>query len=72
MATGLTSKFATILILLLAAPTLLAACGRTDAPLKPSQAAIERAKEAKEEPPQAPTLNSQNTEKRFILDGLLE
>jgi hypothetical protein len=72
MAPGLIKKTATVLVLLVAAPTLLSACGRDGSPLKPSQAAIERAKEAKEEPPQAPTPNSENTEKRFVLDGLLE
>ena len=72
MATGLTSKSATVLVLLLTVPTLLAACGRAGPPIKPSQAAIERAKENNEEPPVAPVPNRSNAEKRFVLDGLLE
>ena len=72
MATSLTVKSLTVITLMLAGPTLLAGCGRDGAPLKPSQAAIERAKEAKQDQPAAPTPNSQNEDKRFILDGLLE
>lgn len=72
MASGLTSKTATFLVLLLAVSTILSACGRVGPPLRPSQAAIERAKEAGEEPPRAPTPNSQNEDKRFVLDGLLD
>lgn len=72
MTTGLTKKTATVLMLLVTAAALLSACGRVGPPLKPSEAAIQRAKDAGEEPPQAPTPNSQNTEKRFVLDGLLD
>ena len=72
MAPGLTSKTATVLVLLATVPTLLAACGKVGAPLKPSQAAIERAKEAGEVPPEAPVPNRNNEDKRFVLDGLLD
>ena len=72
MASCLTKKTATVLVLLATVPALLAGCGRVGAPLKPSQAAIERAKEAGEEPPQAPIPNRQNEDKRFVLDGLLD
>ncbi|MEP2559079.1 MAG: hypothetical protein ABJH63_16645 [Rhizobiaceae bacterium] len=68
----MTTKTATVLVLLVAASALLSACGRVGPPLKPSEAAIQQAKDAGEEPPQAPTPNSENTEKRFVLDGLLE
>lgn len=51
---------------------LLVGCGRAGSPLKPSEAAIERAKEQKLPPPDVPVPNKQNPEKRFILDGLLE
>lgn len=54
------------------AASVLAACGRAGAPLKPSEAAIERAKENNETPPPAPVPNKNNPDKRFILDGLLE
>ena len=57
---------------MVAAASVLSACGRAGPPIKPSQAAIERAKEAKETPPEAPVPNKENEDKRFILDGLLE
>jgi predicted small lipoprotein YifL len=72
MATALTKKFGIIVVTMVAAAAVLSACGRAGPPIKPSQAAIERAKEAKETPPEAPVPNSQNEDKRFILDGLLE
>lgn len=72
MASGLTKNTATVFVLLVTVPALLAACGRAGAPLTPSQAAIEHAKEAGEEPPERPTPNRQNEDKRFILDGLLD
>lgn len=72
MAFGLTKKTATVLVLLVTVPAFLSACGRAGAPLKPSEAAIQQAKEAGEERPKAPTPNSENEEKRFILDDLLE
>lgn len=72
MASGLTTKTATVLVLLLTVSTALSACGRVGPPLKPSQAAIERAKEAGEVPPERPVPNRSNEDKRFILDGLLD
>ena len=72
MATDLIKRTGTIVVMMVAVAAFLSACGRASPPLKPSQAAIERAKEAKETPPEAPIPNSENEEKRFILDGLLE
>ena len=72
MATDLIKRTATLLVMMVAVAAVLSACGRASPPVKPSQAAIERAKEAKQTPPEAPIPNSQNEEKRFILDGLLE
>ena len=72
MASGLTTKTATILVLLLTVSTALSACGRVGDPVKPSEAAIERAKEAGEIPPERPVPNRSNNDKRFVLDGLLE
>ena len=60
------------LIAALTASVLLSGCGRNGAPLRPSEAAIEQAKEEERPAPAAPTPNVQNQEKRFILDGLLE
>ena len=61
-----------LLALLMIAGLVLAGCGRAGDPLKPSEAAIERAKEAKKPPPPSPLPNKDNPDKRFILDGLLE
>lgn len=49
----------------------LCACGRAGAPLKPSEAAAAQAKANNEPAPVAPTPNSQNPDKPFILDRLL-
>lgn len=59
-------------VVLLATLFVVAACGRTGSPMRPSQAAVEQAKREKRAVPVAPTPNSQNPDKRFILDGLLE
>lgn len=69
MTRGLTPS---ALVLLLATLVAVAACGRAGSPLRPSQAAAEQAKLNKQAVPVAPTPNSRNTDKRFILDGLLE
>ncbi len=61
-----------IACLLILAISVLAACGRAGDPLKPSEAAIEHAKENKETPPPRPVPNKSNPDKRFVLDGLLE
>ena len=57
---------------LLAALLLLTGCGRAGAPLKPSAAVAKQAKADGVPAPEVPTPNSQNPEKRFILDGLLD
>ncbi|MEP1207221.1 MAG: hypothetical protein ABJM29_06590 [Rhizobiaceae bacterium] len=72
MATLLTKNIVTRAAMLVAIAAVLSACGRAGPPIKPSQAAIERAKEAKQPLPEKPVPNSKNEEKRFILDGLLE
>ena len=64
--------FKTISVLIMVLPLALYGCGRAGAPLKPSEAAIERAKANKEPLPEAPVSNSTNEDKRFILDGLLD
>ena len=72
MATDSIKRTGTLVVMMVAVAAVLSACGRAGPPMKPSQAAIERAKEAKETPPEAPVPNSENEDKRFILDGLLE
>ncbi|EFL88022.1 hypothetical protein [Ahrensia sp. R2A130] len=47
-------------------------CGRRGSPVTPSQAAVDQAKADKRPAPARPTPNSQNPEKKFILDGLLK
>ncbi len=72
MATVLTGKPAFIVAALLIGAAVLSGCGRAGAPLKPSQAELERSKAENGSKSQAPIPNRENTEKRFILDGLLE
>ena len=50
----------------------LTSCGRSGPPIKPSEAAIKQAKEDGVPAPEKPVPNSQNPDKRFVLDGLLE
>lgn len=63
----LTLITATILAL-----TLLAGCGRSGAPLKPSEAIAKKAKDNKQPILETRKPNSKNDEKRFILDSLLD
>ncbi|MGI9366118.1 MAG: hypothetical protein ACR2O8_13100 [Rhizobiaceae bacterium] len=72
MNTVLRTRPVALTVAALALAALLAGCGRAGSPLKPSEAAVERAKEQNLPPPDVPVPNSQNPEKRFILDGLLE
>ena len=60
------------LLTLLLVALVLASCGRAGAPLKPSEAAIEKAKADGTPKPEKPVPNSKNPDKRFVLDGLLE
>ena len=57
---------------LIVAGALVVGCGRAGAPLKPSEALRQQAKENKQPLPPAPTPNEKNPGKRFVLDGLLE
>ncbi len=66
------SRLSILVALAVAGPALLAGCGRKGPPIKPSEAAVQRAKENKEPAPQRPTPNAKNPEKKFILDGLLD
>ena len=65
-------KKITIALFTLALILGLSGCGRSGPPLKPSVAAAKQAKEDKQPAPEKPTPNSQNKNKRFVLDGLLE
>ncbi|MEM9732048.1 MAG: hypothetical protein AAF903_01025 [Pseudomonadota bacterium] len=60
------------LTLLLATSLLVLGCGRSGAPLKPSEAAVNEAKANNQPAPTPPTPNSQNPDKPFILDRLLQ
>ena len=68
----MTGKLAPTLAILLIAGSTMSGCGRAGAPLKPSEAEIQRAKAENRKPPEAPIPNRKNPDKRFILDGLLE
>ena len=72
MAQKMTSRSAVTALLLVLAPALLIGCGRKGAPIKPSDAAIAKAKENKEPVPEKPIPNSENPDKKFVLDGLLD
>ena len=68
----LISRTSMLVVLMAASSIVLAGCGRKGPPLKPSEAAIQNAKANKEPVPDRPTPNSENPEKKFILDGLLD
>ena len=72
MARHLTSKWTAVTLAALLLPAIASGCGRKGDPLKPSEAAIDRAKANKEPAPEKPTPNKENPDKRFILDGILE
>jgi len=72
MAFALIKKSAFLFAALLILGGLLSGCGRAGAPIKPSQASIQKAKAEKRSTPEAPTANRNAPDKRFILDGLLE
>lgn len=59
-------------IVLLAALSLLAGCGRAGPPIKPSEALAKKAKEEGEPAPEKPVPNARNPQKRFILDKLID
>jgi predicted small lipoprotein YifL len=65
-------KTATTMLAITLVAAMLTSCGRAGSPLKPSEAARDRAKAENLPPPEKPVSNRDNTEKRFILDGLLE
>ena len=72
MTDRLHSRTKMLVVLLAACPIVLAGCGRKGPPLKPSEAAIQNAKANKQPAPDRPTPNSENPDKKFILDGLLD
>jgi predicted small lipoprotein YifL len=60
------------IVAMLVAVLALASCGRAGPPIKPSEAAIKKAKADGTPAPEKPVPNAQNPDKRFVLDGLLE
>ncbi|MEL6783228.1 MAG: hypothetical protein AAFO61_02245 [Pseudomonadota bacterium] len=71
MAKGMTKLF-TPFAFLLATSLLVSGCGRSGAPLKPSEAAAKEAKANNQPAPARPVPNNQNPDKPFILDRLLQ
>ena len=65
--TRLNSKLLFRLCIAILLPAFLVACGKAGPPIKPSQAAVNKAKESNETPPETP-----KKDRRILLDTLLE